>query len=131
MHFTRIGSFVTLFAVAIAAIPDGTARAADEKAVHHFRIVNATFDSVTGIAFAPPQDPAFHGINLDAPLQGGLTSITVDVPGNGCLRDVRVTFRNGRALIYPNLDLCRHNGLRLTTGAGEARGSAPLVSGGG
>jgi hypothetical protein len=127
MHLPRISAFVAMSAVAIAAFATGAANAAGEKVVHHLRIVNATFDSVTSLAFALPQDPVFRGMDLESPLQGGLTSITVDVPGEGCLRDVRVTFRNGRALVYPNLDLCRHSGLRLTAGAGAMRGSVPLV----
>jgi hypothetical protein len=125
VHFNRISAFVVTFAVALSV---SNAKADDEhKPSHHFRIVNATFDSVTGLAFALPQDPVFHDMHLGAPLQGGLTSITVDVPGGGCLRDVRVTFRNGRTLVYPNLDLCRSDGLRLTAGVGGARGSVPLV----
>lgn len=128
MHLTRISALFAMFAAAIAALPAGNARAGDEhKPVHHFRIVNATFDSVTGLAFASPQDPVFHDMNLAAPLQGGLTSITLDVPGDGCMRDVRVTFRNGRTLVYPNFDLCRSNGLRLTAGGGRAHASVPLV----
>jgi hypothetical protein len=128
VHLTRISAFVVTFAMVAVILPVGNAKADDEhKPVHHFRIVNATFDSVTGLAFALPQDPVFHDMNLAAPLQGGLTSITVDVPGGGCMRDVRVTFRNGRTLIYPNLDLCRSDGLRLAAGVGGARGSVPLV----
>lgn len=128
MHLTRISAFVATLAVAFAVPAERAAKVSDEhKPVHHFRIVNATFDSVTGLAFAPPQDPVFHDMKLETPLQGGLTSITVDVPGGGCLRDVRVTFRNGRALVYPNLDVCRHGGLRLTAGGGRTHGSVPLV----
>jgi hypothetical protein len=128
VHLTRISAFVATFAVAAVTLSVGSAKADEEhKPLHHFRIVNATFDSVTGLAFAPPQDPVFHDMNLAAPLQGGLTSITVDVPGEGCMRDVRVTFRNGHTLVYPNLDLCRSNGLRLTAGGERTHGSVPLV----
>ena len=35
----------------------------------------------------------------DAPLQGGGDSATVAIRGEGCLRDLRSTFRDGRVLV--------------------------------
>jgi hypothetical protein len=99
-----------LFAVlSVAPVHAGGTR----HPARHFDLVNATFDDVIALAIAPAGSDSFHDIMLGEPLQGGMTSITVDVPDGGCLRDVRVTFRNGRTLLYPHIDACRYHGLRL------------------
>lgn len=85
----------------------------------HFDLVNATFDSVTALAIAPAGRDAFRDIALGQPLQGGLNSMTFDVPAGGCLRDVRVTFHGGRTRIFPRIDICRSTGLRLTSRGGK------------
>ena len=101
-------------------LPSSPAHAdADRHAARHFDLVNATFDSVTALAIAPAGSDAFHDIELGEPLQGGLKSITVDVPDGGCLRDMRVTFNDGRALLYPRIDVCRYGRLRLTPKDGK------------
>jgi hypothetical protein len=79
----------------------------------HFNLTNATYNSVTSLAIAPSESNQFHDVMLGEPLQGGLTSIDVDVPDGGCMRDVLVTFRNQHTLLYPHLDMCRYDGLRL------------------
>lgn len=83
----------------------------------HLRIINATFDSVAALAVAPAGSTAFVDTSFHAPLQGGLNSMTVGLPSGDCLRDVRVTFLNGRIETYPSLDVCRYNALRLSSGA--------------
>jgi hypothetical protein len=115
MQSTLTAAFsTTLVAVLLAALPVAPARAGgDRHPARHFDVVNASFDSVTAFAIAPAGSAAFHDVALGEPLQGGLNSITVDVPDGGCLRDVRVTFRNGRTLLYPHIDACRYQGLRL------------------
>jgi hypothetical protein len=105
--------FITLLAAVIFLLADAAHAGGDRHAARHFDVVNATFNSVTALAIAPAGSEAFHDIALGEPLQGGLTSITIDVPYGGCLRDIRVSFRNGRTLLYPRIDACRYQGLRL------------------
>lgn len=88
----------------------------------HFDLVNVTFDSVTALAITPTGRDAFQDIALGKPLQGGLNSMTFDVPAGGCLRDLRVTFHGGRTEIFPRIDVCRSTGLRLTSRGGGPGG---------
>lgn len=113
MRSTRTAAFAPMLA-AMAFIVAGAAHAGgDRRAARHFDVTNATLNSVTALAIAPAGSKAFHDIALGEPLQGGLNSIAVDVPYGGCLRDLRVTFRDGRVLLYPRIDACRYQGLRL------------------
>ena len=47
--------------------------------------------------------------------QGGLDALTVRMPAGTCLRDLRLTFRDGREQTMRNIDVCRTHGLRLDT----------------
>ena len=110
MHTTRTTILTAAFSVAlgtlsVTASPLGATDA--RTPARYFDLVNATF------AIAPARSGAFHSIMLGQPLQGGLTSMTFDVPAGGCLRDLRVTFQGGRTQLFAGLDLCRTNGLRL------------------
>lgn len=111
----RILAFAVILAAAVTA---GHAHAVQPVAATrggaHFDIINATFDSITGIAVAPPGDTTFRDIDIGPPLQGGFNRLTLDMPSGDCLRDLRVTFRNGRVLYFPDIDVCRSTGLRLT-----------------
>lgn len=113
MQTTRTAAFTTMLAAVAFLLADPAYAWGNRHAARHFSVVNATFNSVTALAIAPAGSEAFHDIALGEPLQGGLTSITIDVPDGGCLRDLRVTFRNGRTLLYPRIDACRCQGLRL------------------
>lgn len=93
------------------------------RPARHFDLVNATFDSIIALAIAPADRDAFQDIALGQPLQGGLTSMTFDVPAGGCLRDLRVTFHGGRTQLFPRIDVCRSSGLRLTPHHGSAKSS--------
>jgi hypothetical protein len=125
MYVARFAVSITAVAVLACAMlatlsacatPVGDPR----RPTRHFHLVNATFDSVTALAFAPAESASFQGTAFSTPLQGGLTSIMVGVPAGECLRDVRVTFLDGREVVYPNLDVCRYDGLRLMQGGGES-----------
>lgn len=91
----------------------------------YFDLVNASHDSVTSLAVAPAGDRAFHEIALGAPLRGGVTSTTVEVPEGDCVRDFRLTFADGRTLVYPGIDVCRYRQLRLTQRDGRSGPIAP------
>lgn len=95
-----------------------TCVAATRATQRHFDLVNATFDSVIALAIAPAGRVAFRDIALGRPLQGGLNSMTFDVPAGGCLRDLRVTFHGGHTRIFPHIDICRSTGLRLMSRGG-------------
>lgn len=86
----------------------------------YFDLVNAAHDSVTSLQVAPAGSGTFREIELGAPLRGGLTSITIEIPGDGCAHDFRVVFRDGRALIYRDIDVCRYRQLRLTAKDGRS-----------
>jgi hypothetical protein len=85
-----------------------------EPTTRYFDLVNATYDSVTSLAIAPAGSDAFRDIEFDAPLHGGVTSTTVEIPDGDCLRDIRVAFKDGRALLYAGINVCRYGRLRLT-----------------
>ena len=119
MNQTRAAVFAVMFFAAlgsVVAIAPAHAMHGDagRRPMRHFNLVNATFDSVTALAIAPADGDDFHEVELGEPLQGGLNSMTFDVPAGRCLRDIRVTFHGGRRLLYPHIDVCRYDGLRLT-----------------
>jgi hypothetical protein len=101
---------------------------AGRASTHYFDLVNAAHDSVTSLAVAPAGSDAFREVAFDAPLRGGRTSTTVDLADGGCLRDLRVAFRDGRTLLYPGIDVCRNRQLRLMPNDGKPRESSLLAS---
>jgi hypothetical protein len=114
MRPMRAVVFATLLAAA-------TAHAHAERAPsRYFDLINASHDSVTSFEVAPAGSDAFRRIELGAPLRGGLTSTTVDVAAGDCLRDFRLVFRDGRTLVYPDIDVCRYRSLRLTANDGKS-----------
>jgi len=116
MNSTSATSLVAMFAFALGnllVVPSAVSADAARRPARHFDLVNATFDSVTALAIAPADRDAFQDITLGQPLQGGLTSMTFDVPAGGCLRDLRVTFHGGRTRLFAHVDVCRSTGLRL------------------
>lgn len=114
MQPTRAAAFATMLVAAAFVFAEAAHAGDDRHAARHFDVTNATLNSVTALAMAPAGTDEFRDIALGEPLQGGLNSITVDVSDGGCLRDVRVTFRDGHVLLYPRIDACRYHGLRLT-----------------
>ena len=127
MNPIRTNVLVAMFAVALGnllVVPSAASANAVPRPARHFDLVNATFDSVMALAITPADQDAFQDIALGEPLQGGLTSMTFDVPAGGCLRDLRVTFNGGRTQIFPRIDVCHSSGLRLTL-----RGGGPKHSG--
>jgi len=118
-----------MHAAVLAALLASTATHAnaERKPTRYFDLVNAARDSVTSLAVAPAGSDAFRDIDLGAPLRGGLTSTTVELADGDCLRDFRLTFRNGRTLVYPGIDICNHRGLRLTPNDGKQREAGLLA----
>lgn len=118
MNPIRATAFVVLAGLFAASLASAMPADAGLTSPRHFDLVNATFDSVVALAIAPADQDAFHDIAIGQPLQGGLTSMTFDVPAGGCLRDLRVTFRDGRSRLFPHVDVCRSTGLRLRPQSG-------------
>ena len=108
--------FAALASLLVA--PSSACGAATRIPQRHFDLVNATFDSIIALAIAPAGRDAFRDIALGRPLQGGMNSMTFDIPAGGCLRDLRVIFHGGRTRIFSRIDVCRSTGLRLTSGGG-------------
>ncbi len=117
MRPDRTAVLAMLLASSLAA----TAHAhAGPAAPRYFDLVNASFDSVVSLAVAPAGGDGFRELAFDAPLRGGVTATTVQLPDGDCLRDFRVAFSDGRTLLYPGIDVCRRSGLRLTSRDGRA-----------
>ena len=118
MHPIRTPALVAASAFLATALATTTAACATldngRAAPPYFDVVNASHDSVTALAIAPAKSNAFQAIDIEKPLRGGVTELTLNVPPGGCRRDLRVTFGDGRILLYPGVDVCRHRALRLT-----------------
>jgi hypothetical protein len=111
MRTYRTAIPASIFAISLfATVPAHAERATTD----YFDLVNVSFDSVTSVAVAPAGGDAFSAIALGAPLRGGVTSTTVELPHGDCLRDFRMMFADGRTLLYPGIDVCRYRQLRLT-----------------
>lgn len=129
MHAPRlVAPLLLVGAMLVSLTACATPAGAQPESRRPLRIVNATFDGVTALAIAPSGSADFHNITLARPLPGGQASIMVDVPPGACRRDVRVTFRGDRSLLYRNLDVCRNDGLRLAVGSTRTGRSMPLKS---
>jgi hypothetical protein len=126
MNPTRATVLIAMFAITLGnllVVPSAASANAVRRPARHFDLVNATFDSVIALAIAPADRDAFQDIALGQPLQGGLTSMTFDVPAGGCLRDLRITFHGERTQLFPHVDVCRSSGLRLTPHNGSPKTS--------
>lgn len=115
MHLRRCAALAALL-VAM------TAHANAERATgRYFDLSNGTHDSVVSLAVAPAGSAEFREIVIGKPLHGGNTATTVWIDGNECLRDFRVEFRDGRTLVYRDVDVCRYRRLRMTARDGLRR----------
>jgi hypothetical protein len=127
----RLAALAAALAILAAS---GTACAADFQPRpvpgRLFRVVNASFDSVTGIevADATGSGGAYTAIELGEPLQGGVSSTMVRLPDGACRRDMRVTFRGGRREVYRGVDVCKATGVRLSPLKRLPQGGGGLTS---
>lgn len=110
------------FALIASACAAHTAHdSAGRESTGTFHLVNASFDSVVALAIAPSGSDDYRVVDLGAPLPGGLSETYVRLPPGACLRDLRVTFRDGRALRLGPLDTCRVHALRLDPSQSASR----------
>ena len=92
-----------LIAAIVAAAP---VHAADS--MHYVELVNTARASLSSFAVASAGSGDFHPIPLGASaLQGGGDSTTIGIAGDGCLRDFRAEFADGRVLIQKNFNVCK------------------------
>lgn len=104
-------------AITLAALLAASAAEANagRSGGHYFSLFNATHDSVTALSVARARSGDFRPVDIGAPLRGGNTATTIwlGTTDGGCLQDLRVGFRDGRTLLYRDIDVCRHRQLRL------------------
>jgi hypothetical protein len=76
----------------------------------YLEIYNDAPSSLVSLAAAPAGTEAFHDLMLgDRPLQGGGHAVTVELDGkDGCRRDLRATFADGRQTLSRGFDVCRY-----------------------
>lgn len=121
MHSVRSATLRFAIPMAIAcAAPHAhaTGHRSARNPARYLVVTNASFDSVVSLAVAPDDGNAYRTLDIGRPLQGGLNSITVELPPGGCMRRFRVTFANGAILRIPYFDLCRFHQLRLSVPPG-------------
>jgi hypothetical protein len=88
------------------AVASGTCAA---DGVHYVELVNTAPDSITSFAIAEAGGKEFREIPLaSSSVHGGGDSTTISIDGDGCLRDFRTVFRNGRTLVQQNFDVCKY-----------------------
>jgi hypothetical protein len=83
-----------------------TTQAAAAEPARYLELSNRAHDALIALAVAAPGSDAFRDIALGAPLQGGGDAATFRLAGDACRYDLRFTFRNGRSMLYPNVDIC-------------------------
>ena len=95
-------------AVLILSLATATHAVAAEPATRYLELSNRAHDSLTALAIAEPGSDAFRDLPLGAPVRGGGDSTTLQLAGDACRYDLRFTFRNGRSMIYRDVDVCAH-----------------------
>jgi len=80
----------------------------------YLEVYNEAPSSLVALAVAPAGSGAFHDVVIgDHPLAGGGNAVTIGLDGkDGCQRDLRATFADGRSLLQRNFDVCRYRSFR-------------------
>ena len=89
----------------------GLSNLAAADTVYYIDMVNTAPSSITSLAMAMPGTNRFQSVLPgETPLRGGGESVTVAIRkgDEGCLRDLRVGFADGRILVHPNFNICRN-----------------------
>lgn len=81
--------------------------------MRYLEIINRAHDRVTSVWLAPAGSHAYRELLLGEQVRGGGAAATVQIVSDHCLHDVLVEFNGGRRALYPEVDICRHHGLRL------------------
>ncbi len=85
--------------------------AASADVVYYVDLINTAPNSITSFEVALPGTDRFHSVLPgNAPIHGGGESATVAIRrgDNGCLRDLRIGFADGRVLTHRGFNICRN-----------------------
>jgi hypothetical protein len=82
------------------------AGAAHGAEARYLGLLNRAHDSVVALEVAPAGTEAFVPRSIET-LPGGGAGTTVRLADEGCRFDLRVAFRNGRRVVYRDVDVCR------------------------
>lgn len=104
----RVLVLVALLAT-VSHTPDARAEGAGMR---YFELINVSHDSAVSVSAAPAGDGGFVPIPI-APLRGGFNTATIELSGEPCMQDFRIGFRDGRTLLYRDIDVCRSRCLYL------------------
>ncbi|MCL1635780.1 hypothetical protein M2650_14210 [Luteimonas sp. SX5] len=100
--------------VALAALlPVAVVHAGPETHGRYLTLVNREYESVISLEIAGAGSEAFRELPLAPPLAGGGGSTTVRIAVDGCRHDLRFVFKDGRRLLYRDVDVCRYDRLRI------------------
>jgi hypothetical protein len=80
----------------------------------YLELVNRAHASVTAVAVAPAGSGRFDDKPID-PIAGGGGATTLRVDDAGCRYDLQVGFRDGRSVVYSNVDVCRGGKLVISS----------------
>lgn len=96
--------------IMLLALPLAAANAGAAGTTHYLDLVNTAKNSIVAFSVAPAGSDRFRALPFgDRPLHGGGDSTTLAIRDeNGCLRDLRTEFNNGRVLIQKNFDICKY-----------------------
>jgi hypothetical protein len=110
----------------------GLSNAASADVVYYVDLFNTSPRSITSFEIALPGSDRFHSILPgDVPLRGGGESTTLAIRkgDEGCLRDLRIGFADGRVLTHRHFNICRnvsyHADRYLRQGIIAAKTAAP------
>ncbi|KRA74279.1 hypothetical protein ASD78_12360 [Lysobacter sp. Root667] len=105
-------SFVVLV-IAVGAATQVAAQANVQPHTRYLELINRARDSLVSLAIAPAGGETFRELPIGEPLRGGGASTTLEVDGGNCVYDFRMVFRDGRAAIYRDIDVCRYRSLHV------------------
>ncbi|MBB5874742.1 hypothetical protein [Xanthomonas sp. 3498] len=109
------------------ALSVATAPAAAAEPVRYLELSNRAYDALTSLAVAAPGSEQFREVALHAPLRGGGDAATFPLAGHACRYDLRFTFRNGRSMLYRDVDICAHRVRIRPLPHSQSGGRAPQV----
>jgi hypothetical protein len=107
MNLIRLVLICTLLDVSLLAASD--AHAGDAR---YLGLLNRAHDSVVALEVAPAGSDAFVVRPIEV-LPGGGGSGVVRLGDQGCRFDLRMTFGNGRRVVYHAVDVCRGDTLAI------------------
>lgn len=90
--------FLVMFLLGVGGAQAGNAR--------YLTLLNRAHDSVTQVEVADAGSEAFAARPIDT-IVGGGGRTTVRLGDSGCRFDVRLRFRDGREVVYRQVDVCR------------------------